>query len=137
MKFYMGGITALSLPGFLTQFGALRTAIDNLTLGTLFKEIWTGDSTVLSNIAPTDPNAQRELAYEVSMVDGDDGGGRVYTFTIACADTSKLIPGTDKVDLTDMEVAEFITAYETIATLPNDPESSVEIIGIRIIGRRY
>lgn len=33
--FHFGPITALTIAAFLTQFGALRTAVDAITLGTL------------------------------------------------------------------------------------------------------
>ena len=59
-SFYTGNITAVSLPGTLTQFGALRTAIDGITVGTITQEELSVFRTKLSNALPPSANAQRE-----------------------------------------------------------------------------
>lgn len=64
-RFNFGAITAVSLPGFLTNFGALRGALENIILGTVQKEYWVGDSTVLDNTPPSNPGAQIELKFLV------------------------------------------------------------------------
>lgn len=132
-RFNFGVITAATLPGFLTQFGALRTALQNITLGTVQKESWVGDSTVLSNIAPVNPNAQVELKFLVSY----EGvtSKKKYRHEIPCPNPSKVIAGTDKVDMTDPQVAAYITAFETIARSPDDDTEGVNVVDMRLVGR--
>ena len=65
-KFSIGAITAISIAGFLSQFGDWKTALGNIILGTVSKDRWVGDATDISNTAPTDPGAQIELKWMVS-----------------------------------------------------------------------
>jgi len=84
-----GAITAVSIAGFLTQLGALRDAIDGITLGTLQKEKWVGDDTVVTNAWPTDPAAQREAKLLVTYMDTTTE--KEYTLTVPTVDFSVLI----------------------------------------------
>jgi hypothetical protein len=133
MRFNFGAITAISLPGFLTNFGSLRTALGNIILGTIKKEAWTGDSTVLSNVPPTDSNAQVELKFLLSY-EGDTSK-KVFRQEIPCPDTSKVIAGTDQVDLTDTDVAAYVTAFETIARSPDSDTETVTVVDMKLVGR--
>lgn len=133
-RVYFGPLTALNLAGFLTQFGNLRTAIDAITLGTISRERWVGDSDTLSNIPPNDPNAQRELFWLVSYEDANSG--RKYTLQIPAPDTAKLIPGTDEADYADTDIAAYITAFQAIGRSPVDPEAGVLVLGIQLRGRK-
>lgn len=132
-KFYFGAITALNIAGFLTQFGNLRTAVSGIIKGVVSKESWTGDSTVLSNTAPSDDTAQIELKWLVSY----EGvtSKKKYRSEIPTPDTSKLIPGTDKADLTDTDIAAYITAAEALQKTPDDDTEGINIIDIRLVGR--
>jgi hypothetical protein len=56
---HVGEITAVSLPGLLTELGTLTTAIDAVTLGTLHKTSW-GEETIISNAAAASKQAQAE-----------------------------------------------------------------------------
>lgn len=136
---YNGAITAVSLPGFLTEFGALRDSINGLSLGAIQQEQWIGDRTSFSNPAPTDPDAQRERKALVTYV-GDVSGKR-YTITIPMArvkdssGNSLLLPGTDLYDLTAVPVAAFISAFEQIGRSPDDSLETVTVESIRTVGR--
>ena len=132
-KFYFGAVTAVSIAGFLTQFGNLRTALGNIILGTIQKESWTGDSTVLSNAAPSDSAAQIELKWLVSY-EGNTSKKKFRT-ELPTPDTSKLIPGTDKADLTDTDIAAYVTAFEAIAKSPDDDTEAVNVLDITLVGR--
>lgn len=132
-KFYFGAITALTIAGFLTQFGALRTALGNIIKGTIQKEAWTGDSTVLSNAAPSDSTAQIELKWLVSY-EGNTSKKKFRT-ELPTPDTDKLIPGTDKADLTDTDIAAYVTAFEAIAKSPDDDTEAVNVLDITLVGR--
>jgi hypothetical protein len=129
-----GVITAGTIAGFLTAFGALRTAIDAITIGTVNKEKWVGDDTVLSNTLPTNVFAQRELKALV-LYEGDTSQKK-FTVEIPTFDpTGRLVAGTDLIDLTQTEVAAFVTAFESIAKSPDDATETVTILEMRLVGR--
>lgn len=133
----MGAITAVSLPGFLTDFGALRTALDAVTLGTIRKESWVGDDTLLSEVLPTSPFAQRELAFRVYMI-GDAGSPEFHrTIPTADLDAVTFVPGAgDFIQIADGGVIEaLVTAIEQIARHPNDDQETVTVTKIRVVGR--
>lgn len=132
-RFNFGAITAVSLPGFLTNFGALRAALGNIILGTIQKEAWVGDSTVLNNTPPASPNAQVELKFLVTY-EGDTTKKK-FRHEIPTPDTSKVIAGTDIVDLTDPEVAAYVTAFETIGRSPDNDQETVTVLDMRLVGR--
>lgn len=128
-----GAITAVSIAGFLTQLGNLRTALGNIILGTVAKEQWVGDNTVLSNTPPADPAAQIELKWLVTYESVTQK--KKFRQEIPTADPAKLIPGTDKADLTDTDVAAYITAFEAIAKSPDDDTEGVNVLDINLVGR--
>lgn len=135
-SFYAGDITAVSLPGFLTEFGSLRTATENLTRGTMHQEQWVGDRTVLSQIPPTDPDAQREDKLLVTYQ--GDVSQKLFQLEIPTLDRSivgLLIPGSDDVDLAQTEMAAWVTAFEQIARSPDSDTETVTVISARYVGR--
>jgi hypothetical protein len=132
-SFNVGAITAVSLPGFLTQFGALRTALSNIILGTVQKEQWVGDATVLSNVPPANSAAQVELKFLLTY-EGNTSKKK-FRHEIPAPDTTKVIAGTDVVDLTDTEVAAYVTAFEDIARTPDDDTETVSVLGMNLVGR--
>ena len=133
-SFNFGAITALSLPGFLTQFGSLRSALQNIIVGTVSRERWVGDESVLSNIPPSNSNATRELKW---LVDYETNGGDFHPWyvTIPCPDTSLLDANSDWADYSDPAIAAFITAFETLVRSPLDPVNTVTITHMQIVGR--
>jgi len=137
---FMAGITALTLPTFLTQFGNLQTATDGITLGIRRQQFWTGDLTTVSNAYPTDPAAQRESKLLVQYQ--DDTTEKLYTLTVPTVDFSTLrfVPlagdavlfsGADASD----EIKAWVTAFETLARSPDDSTHTVSVIGMRYVGR--
>jgi len=132
---FAGDITAVSLPGFLTQFGALRTAIENITLGVVQQEAWVGDRTLLSNTPPTDPLAQRENKWRVVYV--GDTTGKLFGLEIATAELAggHLLPNSDLADLTETDMAAFVSAFEAIARTPDDDTETVTVTSIQFVGR--
>lgn len=145
-SFYTGNITAVSLPDTLTEFGALRTAIDGIIVGTIATETLKVFETKLSNDLPADPTAQREskwlVVYEDSLPFFDDpvnaipneGYKKVFTFEIPTADLSLLLPNTDKMDISAGAGADFKTAFEAIARSPYG--GNVTVLEVRHVGRR-
>lgn len=141
-----GEVTAVSLPGLLSQVGALRGAIEGITLGVVAKESLMVFDTQLANAAPSDENAQVERAWMVSYEDAtaffDDpvnaipnaGYRKKFTLTIPTADiVGRLLPGTDQADLSDSGIAAFVTAFETTARSPYG--GAVNVLSITAVGR--
>lgn len=144
-----GEVTAVSLPGLLTEVGALRSAIDGITLGTVASESLSVFDTALSSIPPTDPHAQVERAWLVRYVDNlpffddpvnaipNEGFQQIFTVTIPTADiaaANRLVAGTDMASLAETGMAAFVTAFENTARSPYG--GTVEILEIRHVGRK-
>lgn len=139
MRFTNDEITAVSLPGFLTQFGDVRDALAAITLGTIAKESAYVFDTVLSNELPADPHAQREEKLLVSY--RDTTSQKLYSLEIPTIDRTALTiqqgDPTEKVALDDGGVmAAFVTAFEAIASPPDAPGNNVEVLSARIVYRR-
>jgi len=132
-SFSFGGVTALNIAGFLTQFGNLRTAIGNIITGVVGKEQWVGDSTVLTNVPPTDSTSQIELKWLVTYEGASTN--KKFRYEIPTPDTSKLVPGTDLADMTDTDIAAYVTAVEAIAKSPDDDTEGINVLDMRLVGR--
>ena len=147
MSFLTGAVTAVSLPGLLTQFGTLRTATDAIILGVIQEEAQYVFKTKLSNSVPADPNAQRERKWLVTYEDitpffdpGTDaipnaGYRKVFNLEIPTADAA-LLPTdieTDFVSLAQAAIGPWVTAYEAIARSPYG--GSVNVLTIEMVGR--
>jgi len=141
-----GAVTAISLPGLLTQIGALRTAIDGMTLGVLATESLKVFETNLSPLSPTDENAQRERKWLVRYADvtpffddpinaiPNEAFGNVYTLSIPTALLAgTLQAGSDYADLADPLISPFVTAFEAIARTPAG--GAVDVLSIQSVGR--
>ena len=135
-RFNFGAITAVSLPGFLTQFGALRTALGNITIGTISRERWVGDETVLSNIPPSNQWAQREIRWLVEYYAASDDSG-FWVSSIACPKTSLMLHGVkpERADLTHPDIAAFVTAFENLVVSPDQYQEAVIVKNIYLAGR--
>lgn len=134
-RFYFGAITPVSLPGFITQFGALRNALDNITLGTIQKERWVGDEVILDNIPPIGTMAQRELKWRIEFE--NLSGGNYFVATIATPDLSltKVVDGIQYADFSRPEIQAFATACEAIIADPKYGDVDCVIADMQIIGR--
>lgn len=98
-----GEVTAVSLPGLLTQVGTLRSAIEGITLGNMAKESLSVFDTTLNATPPTAQTAQIEKAWLVTYRDTtqffdapvnaipNEGYGRLYTMTIPTADDAGVV----------------------------------------------
>lgn len=140
MKVYFDEITAVSLPGLLTGLGDFTTATDAITLGIRAKESW-GEVTVVSNEVPTNPAAQREAKLLVQYQGATTE--KPYTLTIPSIDFSKLVflpGGGDAVAFTSAngasaEIIAWVTAFEALASAPDDEAENVAVTGMRFVGR--
>lgn len=136
VKFYNGAITAVSLPGYLTDLGNLRTAIQGITAGIIATESWVGDNTVLSQAAPATPVAQRENKWLVTY-EGNTNN-KLYQMTVPAADVANaalFLPNSDEADLNSTAMAAFVTAFQAIARTPDDDTETVTVKSIRFVGR--
>lgn len=146
LQYYTGEITAVSLPDTLTEVGALRTAIEGITLGVVAKESLSVFDTLLSNTPPTNELAQVESAWLVQFEDNlpffddpvnaipNEGYQKLFTMTIGTADiVGRLVAGTDQANLANTQIAAFITAFEAIARSPYG--GTVNVTKITFVGR--
>lgn len=132
MQFYFGPVTALTIADFLADFGDLRAATEAITLGALIGDSWVGDATKYNNAPPADVNAQRERKFLVSY-QGNTTFSK-YKMEIPTADlANRLIASTDLVDLTQTEVATWVTAFEDLCKTPEGED--VTVLEIRAVGR--
>lgn len=137
---YTGEITAISLPGLLTNLGAYQTALLGITNGVLAKTGW-GEATVVSNLSATNPSVHRENKLEVHYM--NDTTEEPYTLTIGTVDFAVLdfLPNAgDWIAITagtgaSAEIQAFVTAFETLARAPNNEAQTVTITGIKYVGR--
>lgn len=132
----VGAITALSLPGFLTQFGALRAALQNIIIGTVRRERWIGDETRLSSIPPINSMAQREIYWWV-IYEGATSNRGSHSCAIATPDLSLLAFDGRTADYSNPDIAAFITAFETIARDPDNDTEAVVVTDILFKGRDH
>jgi len=144
-SFYTGDVTAVSLPGLLTEFGALRTAIEGITLGVVRQEALKVFDTRLSNSKPSDKEAQREtkwlVVYEDNLPFFDDpvnaipnaGYLKIFTMEIGTADLSLLNTDSNTMNITSGAGATFKTAFEAIARSPYG--GTVTVRQVQHVGR--
>lgn len=141
-----GDITATSLPGTLTQWGTLRTAIEGITLGTVSQEELAVFRTRLSNTKPADKNAQRErkwlIVYEDNTADWgvgipNAGYKKVFTVEIPTADAALLTGRSDTIEADDpaipAAVTDFITAFQALCKSPYG--GTARVIKLVLVGR--
>jgi len=125
-----GVVTALTLPGLLTQIGALRTAIEGITIGVAAAENQTVFDTLLSQDLPTSEYAQRGNKWLVSYHDNtqffdapvnaipNEAYLRKFRIMIPTADNSLLEDNEKRLDLTAGAGLAFVTAFEAMAKSP-------------------
>ena len=135
---FAGELTAVSLPGFLTQFGALQTALNNVTLGTSSAHSW-GESTVISNTRPVDKDAQIESELLVRAI--GDVSQAPFSFRITTVDYTAFNyadpPAGDSVIIagagaTAATVA-LVTALEDLCKMPDDETEGITIVGMEVV----
>ena len=131
-NFSIGAITAVSLPGFLTQFGDWKNALGNIILGTVSKDRWVGDATDISNTPPASPNAQIELKWLVSYEGATSK--KKFRQELPTADPSLCVAGTGQADMANADTAAYVTAFEAVAKSPDNDAESVNVLDISLVG---
>jgi hypothetical protein len=137
VKVYNGAITGASIAGFLTEYGALKTALQGITLGTLAKDQWVGDATDISSADAATPIAQRETKLLVTYV--GNTSQKKFTLTVPTFDLDGNPPGQGEGDSIALDVSAamiaFIGAFEQIARSPDSDTETVTVTRLRHVGR--
>jgi len=131
--FKIGAMTAINLAGVLAQIGDWRVALGNIIVGVLKSDTVVLDRNTYTNTPPSDTAAQVELKW-LLRYEGNTTKKQFRT-EIPTPDTSKLVPGTDKADLTDTDIAAYVTAFEALAKSPDDPAEGVNVLDMTLVGR--
>lgn len=144
-RFNTGAVTAVSLPGLLTQIGALRTAVDGISLGTMARESLQVFDTPLSNEPPVDKNAQREDKWLITYEDNtqyfdpptnaipNEGYKKAFSVEIACPDRTLVVNNTDFADITAAPMSTFVTAFEAMCKSPYG--GTAHVLSAKYVGR--
>lgn len=135
VKIYNGAITAVSIAGFLTAFGAMRAAIEGITLGVASQEGWVGDSTILSAALPASQAAQRESKWLVRY--HNTVTNKPHTLEIPTADLVgvTLLAGSDFADLTVAPMSTFVSNFNSFARGPDSDVDAVVVDSVQFVGR--
>jgi hypothetical protein len=139
VRMFSGEITAVSLPGLLTELGTLESALNGITLGVISKSSW-GEETIVSNDVPVSKYAQIESALLVTMR-GDTTEAQ-WSFSIPTIDANVLNFATGAGDTVIFEGAgasaqttALVDALETTLRNPDDDSELGVVIGMRFVGR--
>jgi len=136
IRLYANEITAVSIAGFLTQFGALQTALDAVTLGTRSGQTW-GEETTVSNTPPVSQAAQVETEMLVRVRGATTEAP--WSFRIPTADYTafNFIEGSDKVILSgagaSAATTALVSALEALCKMPNDETEAIVVVGMNVV----
>lgn len=138
IRLYAGELTAVSLPGFLTDFGALQTALDAVTLGVRAKQSW-GEETIVSNARAGTKDAQIESQMLVRCQGAVTQAP--FSFRIPTVDYTAFNyadpPAGDSVILSGAgataATTALIAAIQTVAKMPNDETEGVIVVGMEVV----
>lgn len=138
IRLYAGEITAVSLAGFLSDFGDLQTALDAVTLGVRSKQTW-GEETIVSNTRATSKNAQIEtqmlvrcqgatseapFSFRVPTVDYT-----AFNYADPPAGDAVIISGAGATAATTALVA----AIEAFCKMPDDETEALVVVGMEVV----
>jgi len=135
---YSNEITAVSIAGFLTQFGALQTALNAVTLGVLSKTAW-GEQTIVSNDRAATKDAQIETEMLVSLRGVTTEAP--FSFRIPTVDYTAFNyadpPAGDVVILSGAgataATTALVTAIQALLSTPWDEAEGVEVVSMRVV----
>lgn len=118
-KWNIGDLTAISLPGALTDMTALEAATDGVTLGAIATSAY-GDSDSRPYSRPTDAQCQRGTKWTVSWEDAVTFQKGTNTIPTANLDLLPLVGGvrTEDMDLTANPGLALKTAIQALCKSP-------------------
>lgn len=131
-------ITAISIAGFLADFGDLQTAMDAVTLGQRHKQTW-GESTIVSNTPPVNKQAQIETEMLVRLRGVTTE--QPWSFRIPTVDYSAFNyaspPAGDQViisgDGASAATVSLVAAIEALIKAPWDEAEALEVVGMEVV----
>lgn len=130
---FTGEITAVSLPGLLTELGALNTALDAVTLGVRASQHW-GEETIVSNLRATDKDAQ--VTSQMLVRAHGATSEKPYSFRIPTIDPEAFNYVEGNVVLSGAgataATTALIDALEATARMPDDEAELIVIDQMRI-----
>lgn len=145
---HTGAVTAVSLPGLLTNISNLKAATLGIILGNVWFDQLRAFKTPGANagIPPTDPFAQVEAKWLVTYRDNlpffdapvnaipNAGFGKIFNVEIATANAALLSDNSEFLDLDPAAPGgEWVTAFEAMGRSPYG--GTVEVISIEYVGR--
>lgn len=138
IRLYSGEITAVTLPGFLTKFGTLQTALDGVTLGVRSKQSW-GEESIVSNDRATAKDAQIETEMLVRVQGATTE--RPWSFRIPTVDYTAFNyadpPAADQVIISgagaSAATTALVAAIEDLCKMPDDPTEAVVVVGMNVV----
>lgn len=138
IRVYTGEITAVSLPGLLTQLGAFTTALDAVTLGVRSRQQW-GEETIVSNERATDKNAQVESELLVRCMGATSEAP--FSFRIPTVDYEAFNyadpPAGDQVILSGAGASAatlaLVAAIEDAFKMPDDEAEALTVVGMEVV----
>jgi len=133
-EIFIGELTAVSLPGALTQMGAFYDSVDDITIGNISRNTW-GERTYISNTPPTNKMAQIET--EILVTYRGVTSEAPFSFRIPTANYDAFNWVGDSAILTgagaSAATTAFIDAFEDLARNPDDETELVEVTGIYVV----
>jgi len=141
----VGNVTAVSLPGLLTNIAAYRAAIDDLILGTVKSDQLVAYKTPGTNALPSDQNAQVERKWLVTYDDitqyfdpptnaiPNAGFGKIFNLEIATANAELLADNQEFLDISADEGLAYATAFNAMARSPYG--GTARVLTIELVGR--
>lgn len=144
MGLNIGPITALNFTAKRDALDDLKAAIGPLVLGEIRRTSITENFAESADLV-TDQQAQRETKWKITYRDvtqfldvantiNNVGFGNVYDTELPTAKLALLSGNVDTLDLTDTDVAAFVTAFEAVQNSPTGG-NEVEVIEIKHVGR--
>ena len=131
---FAGEITAISLPGFLTQLGALYDAVEDVVIGKISRENW-GERVYITNTPPTNKMAQIET--EILVTYRDAVNEAPFSFRIPTANYDAFNWIGDSAILTgagaSAATTALIDAMVDLLRAPNDETHGIEVTGIYVV----
>lgn len=138
IRVYTGEITAVSLPGLLTELGDLASALDAVTLGVRAKQSW-GEETIVSN----DRAATKDAQIESEMLVRCQGAvsEAPFSFRIPTVDYNAFNyadpPAGDQVIISGAGASAatmaLIDAIEATLKMPDDEAEGVVVVGMEVV----
>lgn len=138
VRLYTNEITAVSLPGLLSELGDFTTALDAVTLGVRAKQQW-GEETILSNERAEVKDAQVETELLVRCRGAVTQ--RPFSFRIPTVDYTAFNyaepPAGDQVIIegagATAATTALITAIETTFKMPDDETEGLVVVGMEVV----